>query len=278
LAGLEERLPGLSRCAHVSFTGSTRVGRLVAAAAAANLTACTLELGGHAPAVVTADADLDLAAARLAAAKFGSAGQSCAAPSRFIVARAVHDAFVDRLIACAPRLEREPGTGAAMGPLNNAARRSAVQDLVADAVVHGADVRLGGQLPDGPGFYYPATVLTAVGPRARIMAEEPFGPPAPVCAYDDEAHAVDLANATDYALSAYVFGRTDQAAALGRRLNAGSVSINAAPGAAPDAPLGGRLASGYGYEGGDQGMLAFTRSKICQLDPGAADFNRPGTR
>ncbi|WP_432990601.1 aldehyde dehydrogenase family protein [Dactylosporangium sp. CA-233914] len=128
-------------------------------------------------------------------------------------------------------------------------------------------VRLGGAEPDGPGYYYPATVLTAVDPLARIMTEEPFGPIAPICAYDDDAHAVDLANATECGLAAYVFGETRQATALGRRLNAGSVSINSAPGAAPDAPLGGRLASGYGYEGGDQGLLAFTRSKICQQDP-----------
>jgi succinate-semialdehyde dehydrogenase / glutarate-semialdehyde dehydrogenase len=262
-----QALVGRPEFRHVTFTGSTRVGRLVAAEAAVVPTACTLELGGHAPAVVTAGADLDLAAARLAAAKFGSAGQSCGAPSRFIVARQVHDAFVDRLVASAPPLDREPGTAAAMGPLNNAARRAAVHELVVDAVARGAEVRIGGTVPNGPGCYYPATVLTGVHPRSRVMTEEPFGPVAPVCAYDDDEHAIELANATDYALSAYVFGDTDHAMALGRRLNAGSVSVNSAPGAAPDAPLGGRQASGYGYGGGEQGLLAFTRLKISQYDP-----------
>ena len=253
----------------MTFTRLTRVGRLVAASAAANLTACTLELGGHAPAIVTAGADLDLAAARLAAAKFGSAGQSCAAPSRLIVAREVHDEFVDRLVAHAPRLDRDPGPGAAMGPLNNEARRGAVHALVVDAVDRGAEAQIGGVRPDGPGFYYPATVLTGVVPPARVMIDEPFGPVAPVYAFDDENEAVAVANGTAYVLSACVFGRTGPATAIAGRLDAGSVSVNSAPGAAPDAPLGGRRASGYGYEGGDEGLLAFARLKICQHDPRA---------
>jgi succinate-semialdehyde dehydrogenase/glutarate-semialdehyde dehydrogenase len=264
-----QALAGRPEFRHVTFTGSTRVGRLVAASAAANLTACTLELGGHAPAIVTAGADLDLAAARLAAAKFGSAGQSCAAPSRLIVAREVHDEFVDRLVAHAPRLDRDPGPGAAMGPLNNEARRGAVHALVVDAVDRGAEARIGGVRPDGPGFYYPATVLTGVVPPARVMIDEPFGPVAPVYAFDDENEAVAVANGTAYALSACVFGRTGPATAIAGRLDAGSVSVNSAPGAAPDAPLGGRRASGYGYEGGDEGLLAFARLKICQHDPRA---------
>lgn len=259
---------------HITFTGSTRVGRLVAAAAAGGPTPCTLELGGHAPAIVTADADLDLAAARLSAAKFGSAGQSCAAPSRLLVARSVYEPFVQRLVASAPVMDCEPGallidTPPAMGPLNNGQRRTAVHALVVDAIERGARVRLGGSIPDAPGFFYPATVLTDVPLDARILAEEPFGPVAPVLAYDDEEQAVMVANSTDYALCAYVFGSTRRAIAIGDRLNAGSVSINSAPGAAPDAPLGGRNASGYGYEGGDQGLLAFARLKICQHDPRA---------
>ncbi|XRQ09027.1 aldehyde dehydrogenase family protein [Actinomadura welshii] len=253
---------------HITFTGSSRVGRLVAAAAAENLTPCTLELGGHAPAIVTADADLDLAAARLAAAKFGSAGQSCGAPSRFLVARDVCEPFVRRLAGAAPALDDEPrGAGRAearMGPLQNAERRAAVHALVVDAVERGARLRLGGRLPGTPGCYYPATVLTDVPEDARIMSEEPFGPVAPVLGYDDEEHAVALANATAYALSAYVFGATGRAASIAARLNAGSVSVNSAPGAAPDVPLGGRDASGYGYEGGIDGMRAFTRLKIRQ--------------
>jgi succinate-semialdehyde dehydrogenase / glutarate-semialdehyde dehydrogenase len=253
---------------HVTFTGSSRVGRLVATAAAANLTRCTLELGGHAPAIVMADADLDLASARLTAAKFGSAGQSCSAPSRFLVARSICEPFVRRLVAAAPVLDNEPaGTNrpaARMGPLQNGERQAAVHALVVDAVAGGARLRLGGVLPTTPGYYYPATVLTDVPEDARIMAQEPFGPVAPVLPYDDEEQAVALANSTTYALCAYVFGVTRHATSIAGRLNAGSVSINSAPGAAPDAPLGGRDASGYGYEGGTEGLLAFTSLKLRQ--------------
>ncbi|NUQ96485.1 MAG: aldehyde dehydrogenase family protein [Streptomyces sp.] len=253
--------------ATVTFTGSTRVGRAVAAAAATRLTSCVLELGGHAPAVVTADADLDAAVAALAAAKFGSTGQSCAAPSRFLVDRRVHDAFVDKLIRRTPlcdNLRTPSGALGTMGPLNNVRQRERVHSLVLDAVRRGAVVRLGGFVPDGPGHYYPATVITDLPPDARVLREEPFGPIAPVIAYDDEDTAVAMANSTDYALSAYVFGDPLRTEHLCRSLNAGSVSLNCAAGAAPDAPLGGRGASGYGYEGGDQGLLAFGRLKILQ--------------
>ncbi|MBB4684425.1 aldehyde dehydrogenase family protein [Amycolatopsis jiangsuensis] len=251
----------------VTFTGSTRVGRAVAAAAATSLTACVLELGGHAPAIVTADADLDAAVAALVPAKFGSAGQSCGAPSRFLVDRRVHDAFVEKLIQHAPLCDNQrmpSGALGTMGPLNNVRQRQRVHALVVDAVSRGALVRLGGVVPDGPGHYYPATIITDLSQDARVLADEPFGPIAPVLAYDDEDTAVAWANSTGYALSAYVFGDPLRTEHVCRSLNAGSVSLNCAAGAAPDAPLGGRAASGYGYEGGDQGLLAFGRLKIRQ--------------
>lgn len=254
----------------ISFTGSSRVGRLVAAAAAGSLASCVLELGGHAPAIVTADADLDLAATRLAMAKFGSSGQSCGAPSRLLVAGGIYEPFVERFVKSAPALDSDRSCGPVMGPLNNGVRRATVHDLVLDAVDRGACLRLGGFLPDTPGFYYPATVLTDVPLEARILRDEPFGPVAPVLPYNDDEDAIAIANSSDYALSAYVFGSTRRALAIGHRLNAGSVSVNSASGAAPDAPLGGRGASGYGYEGGEQGMLAFTRLKICQHSTQAA--------
>jgi succinate-semialdehyde dehydrogenase / glutarate-semialdehyde dehydrogenase len=209
---------------------------------------------------VTAHADLDATLATLVAAKFGSAGQSCAAPSRLLVDRRVVEQFVERLVRRAPALDDEPhGT---MGPLNNATRRDEIHALVVDAVRKGAGLRLGGYLPGGPGSYYPATVLVDVPASARIMVEEPFGPVAPVLAYDDENAAVAMANAAPYALSAYVFGETEHALDLGRRLDAGSVSVNCAPGAIADAPFGGRRDSGYGYEGGVEGLLAFGRLKV----------------
>ncbi|WP_128434198.1 aldehyde dehydrogenase family protein [Streptomyces cyaneus] len=246
----------------VTFTGSTRVGRLVAAAAAEQLTPCVLELGGHAPVIVTDDADLDAAVDALAIAKFGSTGQSCGAPSRFIVQERVADDFVRRLVRRAPAPDSEPG--GTMGPLNNARRRDAVHSLVEDAVRGGARLVLGGRIPDTPGFHYPATVLCDVPPQARILHEEPFGPVAPVMRYRDDAEALTLANSSAYALSAYVYGEPGRARELAGLLDAGSVGVNCSPGAAPDAPLGGRAASGYGYEGGVQGLLSFGALKVVQ--------------
>ncbi|MFF4016055.1 aldehyde dehydrogenase family protein [Streptomyces sp. NPDC001843] len=256
---------GLVRCMEfrrVTFTGSTRVGRMVAAAAAERLTPCVLELGGHAPVIVTADADLDGAADALCAAKFGSGGQSCGAPSRFLVHERVVEAFVRKLAERAPAPDDEPG--GTMGPLNNARRRDEVHALVEDAVHRGGRVVIGGRMPRSPGFHYPATVIVDVPPDARILHEEPFGPVAPVVRYGDDAEAVALANSTAYGLSAYVYGETAHARDLARRLDAGNVGINCSPGAAPDAPLGGRGASGYGYEGGVQGLLAFGALKVVQ--------------
>lgn len=141
-----------------------------------------------------------------------------------------------------------------MGPLNSARRRNAMHSLVEDAVRAGAHAVIGGRIPETPGFHYPATVLCDVPPQARILHEEPFGPVAPVLHYRDDAEAVTLANSSAYALSAYVYGETARARGLARRLDAGSVGVNCSPGAAPDAPLGGRGESGYGYEGGLQGL------------------------
>ncbi|MYS92354.1 aldehyde dehydrogenase family protein [Streptomyces sp. SID5464] len=266
-AEVTQKLVGRPEFRLVSFTGSTKVGKAIAHTAAATLTQCVLELGGHAPVIVTADADLDRAVALLSQAKFSSAGQSCAAPSRFLIDRSVHDEFVEKFVRAAPLCDDERsahGGSGTMGPLNNARRRDSVHALVQDAVEQGARIRTGGRLPDTPGYYYPATVLTDVPPQARILREEPFGPVAPVVAFDSAEEAVAMANATDFALSAYVFGETSRATALARRLDAGSVSVNCVGGAAPDAPLGGRAASGYGYEGGDEGLLAFGRLKVLQ--------------
>jgi succinate-semialdehyde dehydrogenase / glutarate-semialdehyde dehydrogenase len=250
----------------ISFTGSARVGRLVAAGAALTPTPCVLELGGHAPVIVAADADLGSAVPQLAAAKFGSAGQSCGAPSRFLVHRSRYDEFVERFVAAAPALDDAAGRPGqpVMGPLNNAGRRAEVHRLVLDAVARGGRLRLGGLLPTTPGFYYPATVLADVPLSARILHEEPFGPVAPILGYDDEAAAVAVANSTDYALSAYVYGDTAAARRIAGQLQAGNVMVNATAAAAPDAPLGGRRASGYGYEGGAEGFLSFCRLKVVQ--------------
>lgn len=248
----------------VSFTGSTRTGRLVAAGAAETLAACVLELGGHAPAIVAADADLDAAVAGLTASKFGTAGQSCAAPSRFLVDGRVLEEFTGRLVAAVPRLDCEhdaAGRAGTMGPLHTPGHRDRVHELVADAVARGARARTGGSLPPGPGFYYPATVLTDVPADARVLAEEPFGPVAPVVGFTGEENALALANSTAYGLGAFLFGEQERMLRLASRVNAGRVSVNCATGADAESPLSGRGDSGHGYEGGDQGLLAFGRLK-----------------
>ncbi|WP_430789543.1 aldehyde dehydrogenase family protein [Actinoplanes sp. G11-F43] len=244
----------------ITFTGSHRVGQLVAAGAAGHLASCVLELGGHAPAVILPGADLDVAVPALIRAKFGSAGQSCAAPGRFLVHRTIHDEFAARFAAAVPETDDRPG--GTMGPLQVAARRDGVHALVTDAVGRGATVLTGGRLPSGPGWYYPATVLTGVPADARILAEEPFGPVAPVVAVGDENEAVTIANNTPYGLGAFVFGSRERATALARRLDAGRVSVNCGTGADPMSPLSGRGLSGYGYEGGLEGLAAFGRLKV----------------
>lgn len=246
----------------ISFTGSHRTGRLVAAGAAGHLADCVLELGGHAAAIVLADADLSVAVPALIRAKFGSAGQSCAAPSRFLVHERIRADFVQRFSASAPGLDCQPG--GTMGPLHTEARRDEVHALVLDALSKGAAAVTGGRLPSGPGWYYPATVLTGVPAEARVLLEEPFGPVAPVLGFTDEDQAVATANATPYGLGAFVFGGHKRATALAERLNAGRVSVNSAAGADPMSPLSGRGLSGYGYEGGTEGLSAFTRLKVVQ--------------
>ncbi|MEO3787305.1 aldehyde dehydrogenase family protein [Actinocorallia sp. B10E7] len=256
----------------VSFTGSTRTGRLVAAAATETLAQCVLELGGHAPAIVTADADLDAAVSALIPMKFGSAGQSCAAPSRLLVAESAAPAFLARLLSALPALECDPSAGpGTLGPLHTESRRAEVHALVQDAVTRGAVLRSGGRVPDHPGYYYPPTVLTDVPATARLLAEEPFGPLIPLQTFTTESEAVALADSTSYALGAFLFGPEPRMRALAPRLNAGRVSINSASGADPASPLSGRSESGYGYEGGKEGLQAFTRLKVT-LTPAAAEM------
>jgi succinate-semialdehyde dehydrogenase/glutarate-semialdehyde dehydrogenase len=246
----------------VTFTGSHRTGQLVAAGAATHLADCILELGGHAPVVILPDADLAAAVPALVRAKFASAGQSCAAPSRFLVHERRHDEFVERFSAAVPETDSRPG--GTMGPLQTEGRRDAVHSLVTDAVRRGATAVTGGRLPTGPGWYYPATVLTGVPSDAEILQEEPFGPVAPVLPVSGDDEAVAIADATPFGLGAFVFGGSRRATALARRLNAGRVSVNCASGADPMSPLSGRGLSGYGYEGGLEGLTAFGRLKVIQ--------------
>jgi len=249
----------------LSFTGSVAVGRELARLAADNLQRITLELGGHAPVLVFADADLDKAVAQLAGAKFRNAGQICAAPTRFLVERRVYETFLDRWTAASQRLQLGPGLDPAttMGPLANARRQAAMQPLVDDAVARGARLLTGGRTPAGPGCFYPPTLLADMPAEARAMQIEPFGPLVLARAFDSEAEALALANNTRMGLAAYAY--TDSASRQQRLvagLQVGMVALNHASVSSPEAPFGGVGDSGHGSECGIEGLDGYLQTKF----------------
>jgi succinate-semialdehyde dehydrogenase / glutarate-semialdehyde dehydrogenase len=257
----------------VTFTGSTAVGRRIAALAAEGPKRAVLELGGHAPVVVDADADLDLVVTATLPAKFGSAGQSCVAPSRYLVHADLYDELVERFTAAAAALRAGAPTDpeARLGPVIGERRLDALRRLTDDATARGASVRCGGTPLAGPGYFWPATVLADVPDDAAVMREEPFGPIAAFTRFDGLDEAVERANATGYAFAAYVF--TDSLTAR-RRLLAGleatNIGVNQMAPSMPDAPLGGMQDSGYGYEGGRDGIHAFQHFRlISETAPGS---------
>jgi succinate-semialdehyde dehydrogenase/glutarate-semialdehyde dehydrogenase len=249
----------------ISFTGSTRVGRQLAEQAARRLQRCVLELGGHAPVLVFADADLKAAARAISDYKFECAGQSCNAPSRVYVQAPVYEAFLAELNAVVSALRVGPGTDPEvdMGPMASQRQVDRVARLVADAVDRGAVLCSSARQPDGMGFYMAPVVLRDVPAQAALLAEEPFGPVLPVMPFDTPEQAVELANATRYGLAAYVFtssARMREEVVHG--LRAGVVGVNLLKGAAPDAPLNGVDDSGYGCEGGLEGARSFQFLKL----------------
>jgi succinate-semialdehyde dehydrogenase/glutarate-semialdehyde dehydrogenase len=253
----------------VTFTGSTTVGSRLAALASAAVKPCLLELGGHAPVVVCDDVDLDEVVPRIVKAKFRNAGQVCTSPTRFIVQDAVYERFVELISRAAEHLRVGHGTaaGTEMGPLANARRIEAMSALTADAVDEGARLVVGGRPVDGPGFFWTPTVLVDVPSRARIMREEPFGPVMPVVRFHSLDEAICEANAVDYGLAAYGFTRSAaRSLRLSREMDSGNVSLNHFGLAMPETPFGGVKASGYGREGGSEGILSYSRVKfVSQL-------------
>lgn len=248
----------------VAFTGSIPVGKLLAGLAGSHMKPHIMELGGHAPVIVCADADPVRAARGCVAGKIINAGQVCTSPSRFFVHESIHDAFVDALVSEVGRVVvgngLEPKT--TMGPLINRRRLLAVAALVEDARSRGARVLCGGQSMEGPGNFYPPTVLTEVPDTAKVMNEEPFGPLLPVVRFSSLDEAIERANALPFGLAAYGF--TDSAVSaheLTRRLEAGILSINHTSGSVHQAPSGGWKESGYGREGGAEGLDGYLVTK-----------------
>jgi succinate-semialdehyde dehydrogenase/glutarate-semialdehyde dehydrogenase len=251
----------------VSFTGSTAVGRQIAARASTRLQRCVLELGGHAPVVVFGDADVEVAARAIAAYKFECAGQSCNAPSRIYVHESIYGAFVETLAVITDRICLGDGVDCAtdMGPLATARRLAAVQRLVADARAHGGRVLTGGARPERRGWFFRPTLVTDVRPGAALCAEEPFGPIAPIWPFTTFEEGVARANASTYGLAAYVFTRDEQVArSASTALAAGSVGVNELRGVPPDVGIAGINDSGHGYEGGALGIEAFLNLKVVR--------------
>jgi acyl-CoA reductase-like NAD-dependent aldehyde dehydrogenase len=246
--------------AKVAFTGSTEVGRSIAAAAAGTIKRVTLELGGKSANVIFADADLERAAVAAPGAVFGNAGQDCCARSRILVQRSVLEAFLERLAEAvlAMRVGDPLDEATDMGPVISAGQRETIASFVPDD----APVVVRGETPDGPGYWYPPTVLSPVDNRDRAAREEIFGPVAAVIGFDDEAEAVRLANDTIYGLSGSIWTR-DGARALrvARAIETGVVSINSNTSVRVSTPFGGFKQSGYGRELGPHALDAYTEVK-----------------
>lgn len=247
-----------------AFTGSIPVGKQLAELAARHMKPSIMELGGHAPVVICADADPVQAARAVAGSKYVNAGQVCTSPSRVFVHESLHDSFVDAFLEATRAVKVGNGLeeGVRMGPLANSRRIEAVEALVEDATGQGADVALGGSRIHGDGFFFSPTILTDVPAEARIMREEPFGPLTPVTTFTDLIDALDRANSLPYGLAAYGFTESASTAdILKRGLEAGILSINHCGGSVPEAPSGGVKESGYGKEGGSEGLDGYLITK-----------------
>lgn len=250
----------------VSFTGSTRTGAAIAQLAATRLKRVTLELGGNDPVIVLPDADLDDVAQTVGVGAFINAGQSCVAPKRVYAHARIHDDLVARLAACAAAMPVGPGTSpdAAVGPMHSAAQRAFVLLLVEQAKAGGAHVvDPVPAAPDGPGYFLSPMVLAGVTDDVPLACEEQFGPALPVLVFDDEADAVERANAGPYGLGASVWsGDGERAAALARDLRAGTVWVNNHMLLEVDVPFGGVKMSGLGRELGRAGLEEFVDTQV----------------
>jgi succinate-semialdehyde dehydrogenase/glutarate-semialdehyde dehydrogenase len=249
----------------VTFTGSTVVGKQLAALAGAHMKRVTMELGGHAPAIVFDDADVDLASSRLTGGKLRNAGQACTSPIRFLVQEKIYGAFVERFTQAihATKVGNGLESGIQMGPLANPRRVTAMEALIGDAVKRGARLRTGGHRIGNKGNFFEPTVLTDVPKDARIMNEEPFGPVALIAPFRSFDDAVTEANRLPYGLAAYAYTRSARTAnAIAASVEAGMMSINHYGLALPETPFGGVKDSGYGSEGGPEAIEAYLVTKF----------------
>ena len=248
----------------ISFTGSTEVGRKLLRQAADQVLKPAMELGGNAPLIVFDDADLDAAVEGAMLAKMRNIGEACTAANRFYVHEKVAEDFTQRFTKRMAALKMGDGLepGIDIGPLVNMATREKVASLVADAVARGAEVRLGGTIPNGRGYFYPPTVLFRVPADAECVKDEIFGPVAAIQTFTGEDEVVTRANDTEYGLVAYVFtGDLKRGLRVSEQLDFGMVGLNRGLVSDPAAPFGGMKQSGLGREGGAEGMLEFMETQ-----------------
>ena len=258
-----------SRLRKLSFTGSTEVGRKLMEQASQNLLRLSMELGGNAPFIVFDDADVDAAVQGAIIAKMRNIGEACTAANRFHVAEGVADQFAEKLAEKMGAMKVGRGTedGVEVGPLIDDGQRGKVAELVEDAIGRGAKAVVGGHTRDGTGYFYDPTVLTDIPDDAKLLQEEIFGPVAPVKGFSDEDEAIAAANNTEYGLVAYVYtNNLKRALRVVERLETGMVGLNQGMVSNPAAPFGGIKQSGFGREGGPEGIEEYLETKYVAVN------------
>jgi succinate-semialdehyde dehydrogenase / glutarate-semialdehyde dehydrogenase len=257
------------RLRKLSFTGSTEVGQRLMEQASTNLLRLSMELGGNAPFIVFDDADVDAAVEGAVVAKMRNIGEACTAANRFHVAGTVADQFAEKLAAKLGAMKVGRGTedGIEVGPLIDDNQRSKVAELVEDAVGRGAKALVGGHARDGAGYFYDPTVLTDVPDDAKLLREEIFGPVAPVKGFDDEDEAIAAANDTEYGLVSYLFtSDIKRALRVSEKLETGMIGLNQGIVSNAAAPFGGIKHSGFGREGGPEGIEEYLETKYVAIN------------
>src|ERR1700744_222773 len=249
----------------ISFTGSTKVGKDLAAMAGHHMKRVTMELGGHAPGIVFDDADVESAAKIMVAAKYRNAGQVCISPTRFLVQEGVYDKFVKQFVDGARAIKVGNGleAGSTMGALANDRRITAIESLVQDAVGHGGKLQTGGNRVGNKGYFFEPTVVTDVPKTARAMNDEPLAPLALISPFSKFDDAAEEANRLPFGLASYAFTKSAKTAtAIGAAVETGMMSINSFALALPEVPFGGIKDSGYGSEGGSEALEAYLNTKF----------------
>lgn len=263
-----------SRLRKLSFTGSTPVGQMLLRDSADQVLKTSMELGGNAPFLVFEDADLDKAVEGAMLAKLRNMGEACTAANRFLVHQSVADEFAKKLSEKMSSLSVARGVseGANIGPLIDEKSRQAVHALVEDATSRGAKLILGGEIPSGDGYFYPPTVLQSVPKSCEILKNEIFGPVAPICTFQDEDQAVQMANNTEYGLVAYAFTKDlNRGLRLAERLEVGMFGLNTGLVSNPAGPFGGVKQSGLGREGSSEGIEEYLETVYVGISDPTGD-------